>query len=118
MLEHVQTLAMRAFLLFLSSVVVAKAHATPPNILILLTDDQGWGDVEYNCENGTAMCPLTPNIKALASADGTALFHRFYAAASVCSPTRAAVLTGRTNNRDCIDTALNCDRQAAHCPCK
>jgi arylsulfatase A-like enzyme len=44
----------------------------------------------------------------LATNSGTALFHRFYSAASVCSPTRAAILTGRTNNRDCIDSALPC----------
>jgi hypothetical protein len=66
------------------------------------------GDNQYNCENSTGMCPLTPNIAALASSQNTALFHRFYAAASVCSPTRAALLTGRTNNRDCIDSALPC----------
>lgn len=82
--------------------------APPPNILILLTDDQGWGDNEYNCENSTAMCARTPNIAALAKDQHTALFHRFYSASSVCSPTRAALLTGRTNNRDCIASALPC----------
>jgi arylsulfatase A-like enzyme len=47
-------------------------------------------------------------MKAFAADPHTALFHRFYSAASVCSPTRAAILTGRTNNRDCIDSALPC----------
>ena len=85
-----------------------NASSTPPNILIMLTDDQGWGDTEYNCDNTTGMCARTPNLATLAASPHTALFHRFYAAASVCSPTRAAILTGRTNNRDCIDSALPC----------
>jgi arylsulfatase A-like enzyme len=41
----------------------------------------------------------------------SAYFHRFYAAAAVCSPTRAALLTGRTNKRSCISTALRCDNE-------
>ena len=35
-------------------------------------------------------------------------FHRFYAAAGVCSPTRASIMTGRTHQRDCINFALSC----------
>lgn len=89
-------------------VAAAAATTPPPNVLILLTDDQGWGDTEYNCENSTGLCAHTPNLAELARSKNTALFHRFYSAASVCSPTRAALLTGRTNNRDCIDTALPC----------
>ena len=92
------------------NIMLPALLATPPNILILLTDDQGWGDNEYNCDNSTGLCALTPAIAALAKSPHTALFHRFYAAASVCSPTRAAILTGRTNNRDCIDSALPCCR--------
>ena len=80
----------------------------PPNILIMLTDDQGWGDNEYNCENSTAMCARTPNLHRFAKHQNTALFHRFYSASSVCSPTRAAILTGRSNMRDCIASALPC----------
>lgn len=86
----------------------ACGQAPPPNILVLLTDDQGWGDNEYNCENSTGMCALTPSIRSLAMSPHTALFHRFYAASPVCSPTRASVLTGRTNNRGCISGALSC----------
>ena len=51
---------------------------------------QGFGDSSYNCENSTGMCAQTPNLDALALSDSSALFSRFYSAAGVCSPTRAA----------------------------
>eukprot|EP00040_Diaphanoeca_grandis_P039447 m.259066 g.259066 ORF g.259066 m.259066 type:complete len:628 (-) comp37543_c0_seq1:99-1982(-) len=82
-----------------------------PHIITILTDDQGFGDSSYNCENSTGMCANTPNLDSLALSSNTALFSRFYSAAGVCSPTRAAYLTGRTNERDCIHFALNCDSE-------
>lgn len=63
--------------------------ANPPNIILLMSDDQGWGDVGYN---GNEVL-RTPNLDAMA-AQGVRL-DRFYSAAPVCSPTRASVLTGR-----------------------
>ncbi|GAB5451182.1 MAG: sulfatase-like hydrolase/transferase [Halioglobus sp.] len=60
-----------------------------PNIVLVMSDDQGWGDVAYN-GNDTV---LTPELDRL-SLEGVRL-DRFYAAAPVCSPTRASVLTGR-----------------------
>ena len=64
-----------------------------PNIILVMTDDQGWGDVGYNGH------PLlkTPNLDAAARSG--LRFDRFYAAAPSCSPTRASVLTGRHPNR-------------------
>ena len=69
------------------------APAGSPNFVLILSDDQGWGDTSYNHH------PIlkTPNIDALA-ADGTTLT-RFYASAPNCSSTRAALLTGRSNDR-------------------
>lgn len=60
-----------------------------PNIVLLMADDQGWGDTGYN-EHPYLK---TPNLDAMA-ANG-AVFERFYAASAVCSPTRASVMTGR-----------------------
>lgn len=57
------------------------------------------------------MCARTPNLAALANSPHTALFSRFYSGAGVCSPTRATILTGRTNMRDCIVSALPCDQE-------
>ena len=65
----------------------------PPNIVLVMADDQGWGDMGYN---GNAELK-TPNFDALAR-EGVR-FDQFHAAAPVCSPTRGSVLTGRTPNR-------------------
>ena len=62
---------------------------TLPNILLILTDDQGYHDVSYY---GTKDL-RTPNIDEIA-AQGMR-FDNFYANCPVCSPTRAALLTGR-----------------------
>ncbi len=60
-----------------------------PNILLILTDDQGYHDVSYY---GTKDLQ-TPNIDRIAL--GGMRFDQFYANCPVCSPTRAALLTGR-----------------------
>jgi arylsulfatase A-like enzyme len=69
------------------------AKAEPPNIVLVMADDQGWGDMAYNGHPHLK----TPNFDALARE--ALRFDRFYAAAPVCSPTRGSVLTGRTPNR-------------------
>lgn len=73
--------------------VCIQAHAARPNIVLVMTDDQGWGQTGYY--NHPAL--KTPNLDAMA-ANGLR-FDRFYAGAPVCSPTRASVLTGRCNDR-------------------
>lgn len=60
-----------------------------PNIILLLADDLGHGDL--SCFGSPAV--KTPRLDRLAS-EGTRFTH-FYAASAVCSPTRASVLTGR-----------------------
>lgn len=64
-----------------------------PHIVLVMSDDQGWGDVAYN---GHPVLK-TPNLDE-AAASGLRL-DSFYAAAPSCSPTRASVLTGRHPNR-------------------
>ncbi len=102
---------MRVPAISLALLLLARAGASPPNIITILTDDQGFGDAGFNCDNSTALCPRTPHLDALATDRHSAYFHRFYSAAGVCSPTRAALLTGRTNERSCIMNALRCDNE-------
>ncbi len=80
--------------------VVGLAHARctaaqpagRPNVLVILADDQGWGDLSLHGNPNLK----TPNIDAMAR-DGAAIDH-FYVCA-VCSPTRAEFLTGRYHTR-------------------
>ncbi|MCR9291370.1 MAG: sulfatase-like hydrolase/transferase [bacterium] len=60
-----------------------------PNIILCMSDDQGWGDVGYNGHPHLK----TPNLDQMAAEGIT--FTRFYSAAAMCSPTRASCYTGR-----------------------
>jgi len=72
----------------------------PPNVLLVITDDQGYGDLGFTGNRAIH----TPHLDGLAR-DGVAL-RRFYVA-PVCSPTRASLLTGRYNYRTgVVDTYL------------
>jgi len=64
-----------------------------PNIIIVLADDQGWGDMGYYGHPVLS----TPNFDTMA--ESGLRFDRFYAAAPVCSPTRGSIMTGRHPNR-------------------
>ena len=63
--------------------------ADQPNIILLMTDDHGWGDVGFNGNQDI----ITPNLDRIC--DQGARLQYFFAAAPVCSPTRGSVLTGR-----------------------
>ncbi len=64
-----------------------------PNVLIILTDDQGTMDM--NCYGSHDL--TSPNMDRLAASG--LRFTQFYAGAPICSPSRASLLTGRTNLR-------------------
>ena len=66
-----------------------RASASRPNIILFLIDDLGWRDL--GCQGSTFY--QTPHIDQLA-AEGVR-FTDAYAACAVCSPTRAAILTGK-----------------------
>jgi arylsulfatase A-like enzyme len=72
---------------------VGAAENERPHIIVILADDMGWGDL--GCYGGK-VAP-TPNIDRLA-AEGTR-FTQYYAAAPICSPSRAGLLTGQHPGR-------------------
>ena len=69
--------------------LAASAVAAPKNFIIIMTDDQGWGDL--GCFGSETIA--TPHIDRMAK-EGLRMTS-FYVASSVCSPSRAALLTGR-----------------------
>ena len=69
-----------------------SATSAPPNVVVILTDDQGWGDLSVNGNQNLE----TPHIDSLAH-DGIS-FDRFFVS-PVCSPTRAEFLTGHYHPR-------------------
>ncbi|MFL2928160.1 MAG: sulfatase, partial [Opitutales bacterium] len=76
-----------------------------PNMVFLMTDDQGWGDVGYNGHPKIK----TPHLDDMAKSG--LRFDRFYAGASVCSPTRATCMTGRSNWRVSINDPSRADEE-------
>lgn len=91
-------LSLRHLLLFLILVTSFSQAATRPNIVVILTDDQGWGDLSLHGNTNLN----TPNIDTLAT-QGMAL-ERFYVC-PICSPTRAEIMTGRYNPRTGVRSA-------------
>jgi arylsulfatase len=83
------------------SVGCAAAGADRPNIVLIFTDDQGYGDV--GCFGAADV--RTPNIDRLA-AEGRK-FTDFYVAQAVCTASRAALMTGCYANRVGLQGALN-----------
>ena len=75
-------------LLFLLGCSLPKVVKPKPNIIFLLADDMGYGDVNF-IGNATE----TPNLNRLAT-DGV-FFNNFYSAAPNCSPSRVGLLTGK-----------------------
>jgi arylsulfatase A-like enzyme len=91
----------------LSVMALSAPHAQPspaaarPNIVLIITDDVGYGDV------GSYGAPdiKTPHIDSLAKA-GVKMTH-FYANASSCTPTRAGLITGRYQSRVMLERPLS-----------
>lgn len=85
------------FLILLSSAFSSRAQTRKPenrpNIIVILTDDQGYADVGFN---GSKDIP-TPGIDRIAS-NGT-VFTSGYVSYAVCGPSRAGLITGRYQDR-------------------
>ncbi len=78
------------FALLVSVFFISHSHAAErPNVVLVMADDQGWGDTSYNGHPELK----TPQLDKLA-AEGLRL-NRFYTGHFNCSPTRASIMTGR-----------------------
>ena len=80
------------FLLLAFFAPATASSAAPPNVVVFLADDAGWGDYSHSGNRQVS----TPNIDSIAT--GGVSLDSFYVC-SVCSPTRAEFLTGRYHPR-------------------
>ncbi|MFT5467826.1 MAG: arylsulfatase A-like enzyme [Verrucomicrobiales bacterium] len=84
---------LKTFLTATFTLGLACAADTRPNIILVMADDQGYGDAGFTGHPFVQ----TPHMDAMAKE--SVVFNRFYSGAPVCSPTRASVMTGRTPMR-------------------
>ena len=101
------TLLLLLLLLFVPLTRVHADEPAKPNVVVFLADDMGWGD---SATYGHKLIQ-TPNLDKLASQG--VKFTQCYAACGVCSPSRSAILTGRTPYRNGVYRHLS-GRHEAH----
>ena len=92
----IKKLVIHIALLFFNSVLIqgnAYPQSGKPNIILIVTDDQGWADVGFN----GATDILTPNLDRIARQG--VIFSQGYVSHPYCSPSRAGLLTGRYQAR-------------------
>ena len=99
---------MQIFLLIITGLILfsptpglTAAKLAPPNIVVILTDDQGYADISFNPNH--PMEVATPHMDALAR-EGV-FFSQAYTSGHVCSPTRAGLMLGQYQQRVGIYTA-------------
>ena len=83
-------------LLLMQSLATIQAADRRPNVIFILTDDQGWNDAHF------AGHPYvkTPHLDKFASQ--STWFRQFYVAATVCSPSRTAFMTSHSPARHAV----------------
>ncbi len=79
----------KIYILLIILILSCSKPVEKPNLLFILVDDLGWTDVSYNGSDFYE----TQNIDRLSL--NSMLFYNAYASSSVCSPTRAAIMTGK-----------------------
>ena len=87
-------------LLFLVFLIGCKKDTTPPNVILIITDDQGYGDLNFN-GNPNIITPALDNFAA-----ESVRFNNFYVS-PVCAPTRSSLMTGRYSLRTGVRDTYN-----------
>ena len=87
-------------LLFLFFLIGCKKDKTPPNVILIITDDQGYGDLSFN-GNPNIITPALDNFAA-----ESVRFNNFYVS-PVCAPTRSSLMTGRYSLRTGVRDTYN-----------
>ena len=90
-----------ALILFRPTPGLSAVNLAPPNIVVILTDDQGYADISFNPNHPREVA--TPHMDALAR-EGV-FFSQAYTSGHVCSPTRAGLMLGQYQQRVGIYTA-------------
>jgi len=100
MKKHIANLFIISVLTFLeigiSNKIIAQTIKERPNVIVIITDDQGYADVGFQNLPASSQV-LTPNLDRLAGSG--IVFKNGYVAFSTCSPSRASLLTGRSSSR-------------------
>src|SRR5258706_9748332 len=91
---------LRAFGAGLAAPVLTSAQTRKPNIIVIVTDDHGIGDV--GCFGYPEV--RTPNLDRLAASG--VRFTQWYSNAPVCSASRASIMTGKYSERTGVSGAL------------
>ena len=93
------------FAFLLLCIAISASEERPPNIIVILVDDMGYGGL--SCYDNQYF--KTPEIDKLASQG--LLLTDFHSNGAVCSPTRAALMTGRYQHRSGCHVVINADRK-------
>ncbi|MDB5328767.1 MAG: sulfatase [Phycisphaerales bacterium] len=96
--------------LFAAPAIAQVPTTRRPNVLFILTDDQGYADL--NCYGSKDL--QTPAIDSLAA--GGTKFTQFYASAPICSPSRASIMTGKVPQKAGLETLAGSQHGARGMP--
>mgnify|MGYP003322523761 FL=1 len=87
-------------ILFIVFLIGCEKNRTPPNVILIITDDQGYGDLSFN-GNPNIITPALDNFAA-----ESVRFNNFYVS-PVCAPTRSSLMTGRYSLRTGVRDTYN-----------
>ena len=85
--------------LMMIAVITLPLSSPLPDILLVVLDDAGFGDVGYHNAQRSPSPSNTPFIDELAASRRSVAFSNFYSGASICTPSRAMLLTSRFGKR-------------------